>query len=189
MTRSHRKPVFMTRVLPAILVSALVLSAPCRSEADDRALEKAADIGVIVIPAAAAGVTALRGDREGAGELGKALLSTLAVTAALKLSVRERAPNGDDHAFPSGHTSVSFAGASYLQRRYGWGYGAPAYLAAAFVGASRVETGHHRVHDVLAGAAVGYLANVIFTTRYGDIAAVPVIGSGRAGVALSLSIR
>ena len=88
----------------------------------------AGDVGLIALPAAAAGMTVLNGDREGAKQLGMALLSTAAVTGGLKLSIREKAPNGDDHAFPSGHTSIAFAGASFLQRRYGWGYGAPAYL-------------------------------------------------------------
>lgn len=178
-----------TKVLLACLLAALVSSGPARAEADDRVLEKAADIGAVALPAAAAGVAAWHGDRGGAGELGKALLSTVAVTAGLKVSIRERAPNGDRHAFPSGHTSVAFAGASYLQRRYGWGYGVPAYLAASFVGAGRVETGHHRVHDVLAGAAIGYLSNVIFTTHHGGVSAAPVVGRDCVGVVLWMSFR
>jgi len=178
-----------TKVLLACLLATLVSSGPVRAEADDRALEKAADIGVVALPAAAAGVTAWHGDREGGWELGKALLSAVAVTGGLKLSIRGKAPNGDNHAFPSGHTSVAFAGASYLQRRYGWEYGVPAYLAASFVGVSRVETDHHRVHDVLAGAAIGYLSNVIFTAWYGGLSAAPVIGQDCVGVVLWMSFR
>lgn len=178
-----------TKVLLACLLAALVSSVPGRAGADDRALEKAADIGAVALPAAAAGITALHGDREGAGELGKALLSTVAATAGLKLSIRKRAPNGDNHSFPSGHTSVAFAGASYLQRRYGWGYGVPSYLAASFVGASRVGTDHHRVRDVLAGAGIGYLSNVIFTARYGGVSAAPLIAQDCVGVVLWTSFR
>lgn len=155
--------------------------------ADNDTLETAGDVGLVVLPAAAAGITVLNRDWEGTRQLGMALLSTAAVTGGLKLAVREEAPNGDDHAFPSGHTSIAFAGASFLQRRYGWGYGAPAYLAAAFVGYSRVETDHHRFHDVLAGAAIGIVSNLIFTTPYGDVSAAPILGHGSIGAVFRIS--
>lgn len=178
-----------TKVLLACLLAVVLSAGPDRASADHETLETAGDIGAVALPAVAAGVTAWRKDGEGAVQLGKALLSTVAVTAALKLSVREEAPNGDDHAFPSGHTSVAFAGASYLHRRYGREVGLPAYLAASFVGASRVASDHHRVHDVLAGAAIGILSNVVFTTPRGEVSASPVIGQGFVGVALHASFR
>ncbi len=189
MALAYRMRIGRTNLLPACLLAILISLGPGGAEADDRTLENMADVGLVALPAAAAGVTAWHGDREGAGELGKALLCTVAVTGGLKLSVREKAPNGDDHAFPSGHTSVAFAGASYLQRRYGWGYGVPAYIAASFVGISRVETDHHRVHDVLAGAAIGYLSNAIFTTPYVNVSAAPVLGRDFVGVAVWASFR
>jgi membrane-associated phospholipid phosphatase len=155
--------------------------------ADNDTLETAGDVGLVALPAAAAAMTVLNRDWEGTRQLGMALLSTAAVTGGLKLVVNEKAPNGDDHAFPSGHTSIAFAGASFLQRRYGWGYGAPAYLAAAFVGYSRVETDHHRFHDVLAGAAIGIVSNVIFTTPYGDVSAAPILGHRSIGAVFRVS--
>jgi hypothetical protein len=93
-------------------------------------------------------------------------------TEALKRSVSERRPNGGQHSFPSGHTSFAFTGAEFIRKEYGWAWGAPAYLAASFVGWSRVEAQAHHTHDVLAGAAIGILANHDFgevTTRFGRL--------------------
>jgi membrane-associated phospholipid phosphatase len=53
-----------------------------------------------------------------------------------------------------------------MRKRYGWIYGIPAYVAASFVGYSRVEEKAHYAHDVLAGAAIGILSSYLFTTPY-----------------------
>lgn len=90
---------------------------------------------------------------------------TWAVTEALKYSVDETRPNGGSQSFPSGHTSFAFAGAEFIRKEYGWAWGAPAYLTAGFVGWSRVEAKKHYTHDVLAGAAIGVLANHDFWRR------------------------
>ena len=74
--------------------------------------------------------------------------------------------DGGDQSFPSGHASISFAGATFLQKRYGWRYGIPAFLAAAFVGYSRVESDEHWTKDVLGGAAIGIASGWIFTSRF-----------------------
>ena len=85
---------------------------------------------------------------------------TLLATYTLKYSVNEERPNGEDsHSFPSGHTSVSFAGAEFIRKEYGWGWGIPAYLAAGFVGYSRVNAREHYSWDVVTGAAIGILSN------------------------------
>ena len=88
-----------------------------------------------------------------------------AVTAALKYSVDETRPDGGSRSFPSGHTSLAFTGAEFIRKEYGWGWGAPAYLFASFVGYSRVQADKHYTHDVLAGAAIGILANHDFWSR------------------------
>ncbi len=178
----------MRKPLLACLLGIILSLGAGGAFADNDTIETAGDVGLVALPAAAAAMTVLNRDWEGTRQLGKALLSTAAVTGGLKLTVNEKAPNGDDHAFPSGHTSIAFAGASFLQRRYGWGYGAPAYLAAAFVGYSRVETDHHRVHDVLAGAAIGIVSNLIFTTSFGEVSAAPLVGRGYVGVLVRVPI-
>ncbi len=89
-------------------------------------------------------------------------------------------------SFPSGHASAAFSGASFIQKRYGWQYGIPAYLAASFVGYSRVEADQHYVEDVLAGAAIGIISTFIFADSYQEkVAVVPFFGERTAGLALS----
>jgi len=93
-------------------------------------------------------------------DLALALGRTLAATYALKYSINEERPNGaDSHSFPSGHTSVSFAGAEFIRKEYGWGWGIPAYLAASFVGYTRVKAKDHYTWDVVTGAGIGILSN------------------------------
>jgi hypothetical protein len=88
-----------------------------------------------------------------------ALGRTAAVTWGLKEVTDETRPNGEPDSFPSGHTSIAFAGAEFLRKQYGWSWGVPAYVLAGFVGWSRVYTDNHYTHDVLAGAAIGILSN------------------------------
>lgn len=82
-----------------------------------------------------------------------------AVTYGLKYSVDETRPNGQPHSFPSGHTSASFMGAEFIRKQYGWYAGAPAYLAASYVGWTRQQSRNHYSRDVFAGALIGILSN------------------------------
>lgn len=56
--------------------------------------------------------------------------------------------------------------ASFLQRRYGWKYGAPAYVLAGFTGYSRINAQKHDGWDILAGAVIGIGNTYLFTTPY-----------------------
>ena len=109
-------------------------------------------------------------DKKGAWQFAKGFAVNLAATYVLKQTINKPRPDNasDGHAFPSGHTSVAFQGASFLQRRYGWKYGIPAYIIAGFVGYSRINgyTDRHDGWDVLAGAIVGIGSTYIFTTPY-----------------------
>lgn len=109
-------------------------------------------------------------DKIGFWQLTKSAGTNLALTYVLKYGINKHRPEGrtDGKAFPSGHTSFAFQGASFLQRRYGWKYGVPAYAVAAYVGWSRMEGigERHDGWDVLAGAAVGIGSTYLFTTPY-----------------------
>jgi membrane-associated phospholipid phosphatase len=129
-------------------------------------IQTAGDVLQFVLPATAAGLTLAYKDGQGALELGESLGVTLAATYALKYSINERRPNGGSQSFPSGHTSISFSAAEFMGKRYGWESGVPAYAAASFVAYSRVESGEHHPHDVVAGAAIGILSSYIFTKPY-----------------------
>lgn len=107
-------------------------------------------------------------DKKGAWQFAESLGSTLAATYILKYAINKPRPDEatDGHAFPSGHTAFAFSGASFVQKRYGWKYGVPAYLVAGFVGYSRIGAERHDGWDVLAGAVVGIGSTYIFTTPY-----------------------
>ena len=86
----------------------------------------------------------------------KTMAGTLGVTYALKWTVRKERPNGENNlSFPSGHTSVAFASAAFIQRTYGWKWGIPAYGLATYVGYTRILVKKHDKWDVLAGALIG----------------------------------
>jgi len=149
------------------------------------------DIARIALPAAALAMTAAKGDKDGAIQFGEALVTTAAVTYGLQYTVHSEGPDGEEHSFPSGHTSIAFAGASFIQQRYGWAYGGPAYFAAALVGMSRI-TGHkHHVVDVLAGAGIGIGANLIFTKKYESnaVTLAPLPLDKGAGIMLGYSFK
>jgi hypothetical protein len=125
-------------------------------------------------------VTALGAD------LVRANIMAQALTAGIKLSVRRTRPDGTQYSFPSGHTSVSFAAATVVQRHFGWKAGVPAYAAATYVAASRIQDKRHYLSDVAFGAAVGIVAGRTVTIGHGDhrFAVQPMVPqSGGIGVA------
>lgn len=84
------------------------------------------------------------------------------LTYALKYSINAKRPNGGSQSFPSGHTAASFMGAEFIRKHYGNAWGAPAYLAASWVGYTRVDSHNHYWRDVIAGAALGIASNYDF---------------------------
>src|SRR5438876_165793 len=102
----------------------------CKLSAAD-GIQTAGDVLQFVLPATAGGLTLGYRDGQGALQLGESLAVTLGVTYALKYSIDERRPNGGSQSFPSGHTSISFAAAEFMRKRYGWEYGVPAYGVAS----------------------------------------------------------
>jgi membrane-associated phospholipid phosphatase len=89
----------------------------------------------------------------------RAQIVSQTVTHSIKAVVKRTRPDGStQNSFPSGHTSVSFASATVLQREFGWKIGIPAYAVATYIGVSRVEGKRHYASDVLFGAAIGVMA-------------------------------
>ena len=132
-------------------------------------------------------MTLLKRDFEGTKQLSYSFATTMAATYALKYSINAERPNGKSLSMPSGHTAAAFAGAGFIQRRYGWGYGLPAYALASYVGWSRVNSHQHHVGDVMVGATLGVLSNIVFTTPFKDTA-VGVDADSR-GAVLSVTKR
>lgn len=142
----------------------IALAAPARADPGDWA--QASDIARDGLVIAAFAIPAVQGDWKGDKEAALAIGSTMLVTSGLKATIHETRPDeSDDKSFPSGHTSVSFAAAATLEKRYGWQIGIPAHAVAAFVGLARVEADKHFVHDVIAGAVIGEASGWIFASR------------------------
>jgi membrane-associated phospholipid phosphatase len=144
----------------------LILTFPAFLFSSDKVI---GDVGTVLqyaLPVAALTMTACYLDKEGNVQFIKAFAFTEATKETLKRTVRSTRPNGGKHSFPSGHTSCSFASSAFIQRRYGWKYGIPAYLIASYVAYTRIQVKAHRFRDVAAGAGLGILFNYIFTTPY-----------------------
>ncbi|MGC1630707.1 MAG: phosphatase PAP2 family protein [Gelidibacter sp.] len=130
-------------------------------------IETAGDLGLIVVPVAAFTVTLLKEDRQGTWQFTKGFLLSGALTYGLKVSINKPRPHDHgDYAFPSGHSSTTFQGASFIHKRYGFKYSIPTYAIAGFTAFSRLDAQRHDGWDVLAGAVVGIGSTLLFTTDY-----------------------
>ncbi len=177
-TRLKRRALAPMVVILASLVGATVAPADTVS--------RLGDIGSILLPASGLVVAAAHHDGKGVFELTKAYGAAMAVVYILKPTIDRARPDGGSMSFPSGHSASAFAGAAFQQRRYGWGYGAPAYAAATFVAWSRVESKHHFTSDVIAGAAIGIAGNLVFTRRFSRVSVLPTAVPGGAGLSLKV---
>jgi len=117
--------------------------------------------GVHFAVAAAAYAYGLKTQDAKTYHVGKTLVNALAInglsTVALKLAACTEAPNGEDWAWPSGHTSSAVCFAAVLDEAYGPWVGVPLYAMAGFVGFERMDDREHHFSDVLFGAALGYI--------------------------------
>ena len=168
-------PLMNKLFLSFLSISLIVISLQAQEDSSpeirfERTVEDIGDVLHYAIPLSAGLTTILIGDKKGSWQFVKSLGTNLILTFSLKNIIDKPRPEGatDGHAFPSGHTSVSFQGASFIQRRYGWKYGIPAYVLAGFVGYSRLEgiNDRHDEWDVLGGIIVGVGSTYLFTTPY-----------------------
>lgn len=129
-------------------------------------VESVGDVFHVLLPGAAGASTLLDPNAGKAWlEYGIGGSITLGTTLAVKRITKKRRPNGMQHAFPSGHTSASFYGATFLTRKYGWKIGIPTLLMAGYTGWSRVYAQKHDWWDVGAGAVLGTAVGYLFTSR------------------------
>ena len=155
------------RAVTAFLAMCLLgfVVAPGQAHASNK-WDTGATAGALGVPLAAGIISLVKDDWDGAWQLGFTYVATMGVTEGLKYTVDETRPDGGKHSFPSGHAASAFAGAAYLQRRYGWQYGVPAYAIGALVGYARVHNDKHYWHDILASAVIGSVAGFFITKPY-----------------------
>ena len=160
------------------------------TQAKSETLEQTGDILQWGIPAGAGFISAAKWDGEGLGQLLEGALWTSLSTHVLKVTINEERPNGRDYSMPSGHTSAAAQGAAYLQFRYGWEYGVPAYALRGLVGYSRVENKYHYWRDVAAGAALATAIQYAITVRgasIANLAVAPTFDGDSVGVFASMN--
>ncbi len=124
------------------------------------------------------------------GDLVRAQIVSGSVTFALKLATDRERPDGSSRlSFPSGHASAAFATATVFERRYGVKIGAPAYLVATWIAASRLNENKHFLSDVVFGASIGVAAGRAATARGRStrlLVAPQVVPGGGVGVQFML---
>ncbi|MCH8532833.1 MAG: phosphatase PAP2 family protein [Saccharospirillum sp.] len=122
--------------------------------------ETAGSVLALALPLTALTATYTLDDPEGRERLLVSYALTIGAAYTLKSAADVERPDGSDRlSTPSAHTASAFSGASFLQRRYGWDVGLPAYLGASYVGWSRVSAERNHVRDVLTGALLGWGIN------------------------------
>jgi membrane-associated phospholipid phosphatase len=138
------------------------------------------------LPVAAAAIAYSKDDAEGEKQFVRNLLANQLLTSVARLGFNYTEwgtrPNGDGYGFPSGHVAFAASGASFLQERYGWEYGVPAWLLTGYVAWVRVDNGDHHWRDVVAASALGYGVAKLFVTPENATHLAPVIGPDFIGL-------
>ncbi len=159
------------------------------ARADGDALVKTGDALQVALPVAALASTYYMDDSDGRWMLVKGFASSWATVYAIKYAAARQRPGENSHrfdSFPSGHTFGAFSGAAFLQTRYGYKVGLPAYALATLTGISRVHGNYHYADDVIAGAGIAMLWNWFYTTPYSqDLTLVPTRTADQYGLLLS----
>lgn len=149
------------------------------------------DVLEIALPVAALVGTAINRDWEGLKQAAFTAVAAGGVNLILKFTVRELRPDHSNyHSFPSMHSTIAFGTAAFLQRRYGWKFGVPAYALATYVAVGRVLAKKHHWWDCVVGAAIGAGSAYIFTTPWAnkhDFSMVPVANQEYIGLATQFS--
>jgi membrane-associated phospholipid phosphatase len=154
-------------------------------------VEKSTDVLCLVPTATAVVLTLVKKDEKGLKQFALSTLSSVALSYGLEAAVRKERPDGQGmHSMPSTHTTIAFSGASFLQRRYGWKWGAPAYALATYVAWGRVHSKRHDVWDVLVGTAIGVGGTYVFTRPFmkgADVSISPSVIDDAKCVSVAIS--
>ncbi|PLX71286.1 MAG: PAP2 family protein [Denitrovibrio sp.] len=169
------------------IITALLLLFSISAFAGEDSVDTSGDVLRALLPALAYGATFYKDDAEGRMQFYKSFALNAVATYGLKETVKKERPDGSgDDAFPSGHASMSFQAAAFLQKRYGYVYGVPAYAAAAYTGWTRIYSDEHTESDVLAGAVIGVGSALLFTREFEKVTVTPIAGKNFYGANVSV---
>ena len=151
-----------------ILIGAIALTLSTCAVAQTRhRVDQSTDYLMFVPGLTGMAISLYERDYQGLKQLALSGATSAAVNYLLEVSIKKDRPDhSGSHAFPSTHVAASFTGAAFLQRRYGWKWGIPAYLLSSYVGWGRIYAKKHDIWDVLAGAAIGAGASLVYTRPF-----------------------
>lgn len=148
--------------------------------------ELPADIVTAILPLTTYAIAHYKDDDEGENQFLRSTAASLVLNTTLRVAFNQtrlgERPNGSPYGFPSGHVAFVTSSAAFLQDRYGWEYGVPAYAVVAYVAHVRVDTDHHRWRDVIAAAALSIGVSKLFVTPENATYLAPVIGPDFLGL-------
>ena len=127
-------------ILPCLLSTLFFLNSFSPSAQNRKTIETTTDILMFITPVAGFAGSLAIGDYQGTKQIIFSGAMNMAMTYALK--------------------------ASFIQRRYGWKFGLPAYLLSAYVGWGRTYAKKHDWWDIIGGAAIGTASSYIFTRPF-----------------------
>jgi hypothetical protein len=170
-------------VLSSTLLALLLLAAPGARAGESHISGDeylAADVLTGVVPLGAFWLTYLKDDKPGRKQYLWSMGTSLIVVNGARLAFKDHEwgtrPNGHPYGFPSGHLVFISSGAAFLQDRYGWKWGVPAWGTAYYTAWVRVEDEHHRWRDIGVATAVSVLASQYFVSRHPDTTVKPLFG-------------
>jgi hypothetical protein len=170
---------------PAACCTAAALSLCAVSSTWADGHRSAGDALSYAMPLGVAAYELLEHEDEGAWQFGKAFVVTMGATEVLKRTTHVERPNhSDDESFPSGHAARAFSAATYVHRRYGAQAALPMYLAASYVGWTRVHANEHRWGDVVGAAALSAAATWWLVDPKQDkrVTVLPLVGPRSVGL-------
>lgn len=143
-------------------------------------------IVMAAIPVTAFAIAYGKDDVEGEKQFGRNLIANQLLNSIARLGFNYTdwgiRPDGNGYGFPSGHVAFAGSGASFLEERYGWKYGVPAWLLTGYVAWVRVENDDHHWRDVVAASALSFAVAKLFVTPENATHLAPVIGPDFIGL-------
>ncbi|WP_234414049.1 phosphatase PAP2 family protein [Ideonella sp. A 288] len=186
MTPMSLVPPPRSRAAPMLMASALLVAAPAQAQSQ----RSAGNFLATAIPLGTLATELYRGDRDGARQFAATFMAATASTEVLKRVTDVQRPDESNNlSFPSGHAARAFSSAAYVRHRHGLEAAAPLYLAALYVGHTRVSARRHRWADIAGAAVVSEIAAAYLVRRAPDapVSMLAVLDRGYVGVHVTLN--
>lgn len=171
-----------TKLVATLLLAFAVCSHTAHAETG---MEISADVVTGIVPLGALAYAYAIDDTEGEKQWFRNTFANQILVTTARVAFNPsmgRRPNGHEYGFPSGHVAFVTSGAAFLQDRYGWKFGVPAYALAFYVASERVRDDHHYWRDVIASGAISVGVSKLFVTPQGATNMAPVIGPDFIGM-------